>query len=125
MGVDSMCIAQVLVIGDEGVLTGHLGHGGEVGGNGPILLNLHLLIDFLNNKLHEHILNLCLRLIGNLICISMLIGIERAKGAIELRVLVISIHVVGGGHVSLSVGLPGRALEVLGGWLSLGFVMRL
>lgn len=76
LSVNAMGITEVLVIGDEGVLSGHLGHGGEVGGNGPVLLYLHLLIDFLYNKLHEHILNLCLRLIGNLICISMLIGIQ-------------------------------------------------
>lgn len=106
LSVNAMCIAEVLVIGDEGVLTGHLSHGGEVCGNGPVLLYLHLLIDFLYNKLHEHILNLCLRLIGNLICISMLVSIQRTEGAIELRVLVISIHVVGGGYVPLSMGLP-------------------
>lgn len=55
----------------------------------------------------------------------MLIGIQRAKGAIELRVLVISVHVVGRSHVPLSMGLPRRALEVLCGWLCLGFVMGL
>lgn len=120
-----MGIAEVLVIGDEGVLTGHLGHGGEIGGNGPVLLYLHLLIDFLYNKLHEHILNLCLRLIGNLICISMLIGIQWTECAIELRVLVISVHVVGGGHIPFSMGHPRRALEVFGGWLCLGFIMGL
>ena len=40
-------------------------------------------------------------------------------------VLIVSQHIIRRSHVSLSVGLPSRPLEVFGRWLSLGFIMRL